>query len=270
MRFLSLQQAACGKPESQFEAATPPDWGAVETGALQLLARSRDLRLVVLWAEARLNLGGLQTLPESLGALASLLETAWAVVNPPLDDGDPYARINVIEGLGFGGTFFQSLRNCVVVENPRIGVIRLKDFEALAGHLPGTELSVSREQIELFFHSPESKADTLRAWVLRGQFSLKKFSPRWPCMLKLIDCRNFLNSVCCWATCCPVCPHIKWNKFPRQNHTVLCAIQSTIQASWGIQLRSCAFIPVRRLWLPLIRCAPTSSRLSPPTRRSFS
>jgi len=172
--FLELQQAACGKPESQFEAATPPDWGAVETGALQLLARSRDLRLVVLWAEARLNLGGLQTLPESLGALASLLETAWVVVNPPLDDGDPYARINVIEGLGFGGTFFQSLRNCVVVENPRIGVIRLKDFEALAGHLPGTELSVSREQIELFFRSPESNADTLRAWVLRGQFSLKK------------------------------------------------------------------------------------------------
>lgn len=172
--FLELQQAARGKPETQFEAATPPDWSAVETGALQLLERSRDLRLVVLWAESRLNLGGLQTLPESLGALASLLETAWSVVNPPLDDGDPYARINVIEGLGFGGSFFQSLRNCVVVGNPRIGDIRLKDFEALTGNSPGTEVPVSREQIELFFRSPEGKAEALRAMLLGSQLNLNR------------------------------------------------------------------------------------------------
>jgi len=59
-----------------------------------------------------LESGWFANLPESLGALASLLETAWSVVNPPLDDGDPYARINVIEGLGFGGSFFNP---CAIV-----------------------------------------------------------------------------------------------------------------------------------------------------------
>ncbi len=172
--FLELHQAARGKPETQFEPATPPDWNAVETGALQLLERSRDLRLVVLWAESRLNLGGLQTLPEGLCAIAQLLETAWPLVNPPLDDGDPYARINVIESLGFGGSFFQSLRNCVVMRNPRIGEIRLKDFEALTGNAPGTELSVSREQIELYFRSPEGKADALRNLLEACQCALKR------------------------------------------------------------------------------------------------
>ena len=172
--FLELQQAACGKPETQFEPATPPDWNFVETGALQLLERSRDLRLVVLWAESRLNLGGLQTLPEGLGALACLLESAWPVVNPPLDDGDPYARINVIESLGFGGSFFQSLRNSVVVRNPRIGDIRLKDFEAITGNSPGMEAPVTREQIELFFQSTESDAITLRLVLLNSQAALKR------------------------------------------------------------------------------------------------
>jgi type VI secretion system protein ImpA len=172
--FLELQQVARGKPETQFEPATPPDWSAVESGAQQLLERSRDLRLVVLWAESRLNLHGLQTLPVGLNALAHLLDSAWLAVNPPLEEGDPYARINVIESLGFGGSFFQSLRNSVVVRNPRIGDVRLKDFEALTGNSPGTEVPVSREQIEQFFRSPESNSEALRAVLLGSQAALKK------------------------------------------------------------------------------------------------
>lgn len=172
--FLELQQAACGKPETQFEPATPPDWNLVETSALRLLERSRDLRLVLLWAESRLNLEGLQTLPEGLGAMASLLESAWPVVNPPLDEGDPYARINVIEGLGYGGSFFRSLRHCLVVRNPRIGDVRLKDFEPLTGNSPGMETAVTREQIELLFQSADSDAITLRAVLLNSQTALKR------------------------------------------------------------------------------------------------
>lgn len=153
--YLELQQAAIGKPESQFEAATPPDWNAVELGALALLERSRDLRLVALWAESQLNLKGLSHLPQGLNAFAALLENAWPQVNPPLDEGDPYARLNVVESLGFGGSFFQSLRNCIVVRNPRIGELRLKDFEVLTGNSPGAELPVVRDQVEQFFRSPE-------------------------------------------------------------------------------------------------------------------
>lgn len=163
--FLELQQAAVGKPETQFEPATPPDWNTVETGALALLEKSRDLRLVLLWIESQLNLLGLSRLPHSFEAFALLLETAWPTVNPPLDEGDPYARLNVVESLGFGGSFFQSLRNCVVVRNPRIGELRLKDFEALTGNSSGTELPVVRDQVEQFFRSPEGMASQLRNTV---------------------------------------------------------------------------------------------------------
>ncbi|WP_334119074.1 type VI secretion system protein TssA [Limnobacter sp.] len=172
--FLELQQAARGRPETQFEPATPPDWNAVETGSLALLQKSRDLRLVVLWAESQLNLKGLSRLPEGLNAFAALLETAWPSVNPRLDDGDPYARLNVVESLGFGGSFFQSLRNCVVVRNPRIGEIRLKDFEVLTGNSPGTELPVVREQVEQFFRSPEGMAIELRSVVQESLSALTR------------------------------------------------------------------------------------------------
>lgn len=172
--FLDLQQVATGKPETQFEPATPPDWNAVETGALTLLEKSRDLRLVQLWIESRLNLQGLSTLPQGLEAFALLLETAWLTVNPPLDEGDPYARLNVVENFGSGGSFFQSLRHCVVVRNPRIGELRLKDFEVLTGNSPGAELPVVRDQVEQFFRSPEGMAPQLRAIVQDSLTGLKR------------------------------------------------------------------------------------------------
>lgn len=172
--FLELQQAALGKPETQFEPATPPDWNAVETATLSLLEQSRDLGLVVLWAQSQLHLKGFSSLPLGLHCMGNLLEQAWPSLNPPLDDGDPYARLNALEALGYGGSFFQSLRNCVVVKNPRIGELRLKDFEVLTGNAPGVELHVVRDQVEQFLRSPEGQPDTLRVLVTQGLAGLKR------------------------------------------------------------------------------------------------
>ena len=172
--FLELQQAAIGKPETQFEPATPPDWNTVETSSLTLLEKSRDLRLVVLWAESQLNLKGLAGLPQGLNAFAALLETAWSSVNPQLDEGDPYTRLNVVESLGFGGSFFQSLRNCVVVRNPRIGELLLKDFETLGANSPGADLPVGRQQVEQFCRSPEGMALELHSVVQESLSGLNR------------------------------------------------------------------------------------------------
>lgn len=172
--YLELQQAALGKPETQFEPATPPNWNAVETATLSLLQQSRDLRLVLLWAQSQLHLEGFSSLPQGLHAMGNLLEQAWSTLNPPLDNEDPYARLNAVEALGYGGSFFQSLRNCVVVRNPRIGELRLKDFEVLTGNAPGVELHVVRDQVEQFLRSPEGQPDTLRALVSQGLAWLKR------------------------------------------------------------------------------------------------
>lgn len=160
--YLEVFQAAQGRPETQFDAGTPPDWSAVETRAAALLERSRDLRLVVLWTQARLNLHGFSALTTGLAALGSLLRSAWPSVNPPLDENDPYARLNVIESLGQGGTFLPSLRQCVVLKNPRLGELRLKDFEALAGHGDASAAPVAKEQLEQFFIAERASADALR------------------------------------------------------------------------------------------------------------
>ncbi len=172
--YLEVFQAAQGRPETQFDAGTPPDWSAVETGASTLLERSRDLRLVVLWTQARLNLHGFSALASGFAALAALLRSAWPSVNPPLDDGDPYARLNVIESLGQGGTFFLSLRQCVVLRNPRLGELRLKDFEALAGHGDASALPVAREQLEQFFIAEQASADTLRNALNHARLALNE------------------------------------------------------------------------------------------------
>ena len=58
--FLAISQAAAGKPESQFGAAEPPDWRAVSAMAEALLARSRDLRVAILWLRAGLHLQGFE------------------------------------------------------------------------------------------------------------------------------------------------------------------------------------------------------------------
>ncbi len=160
--YLEVFQAAQGRPETQFDAGTPPDWGAVETGASALLERSRDLRLVVLWTQARLNLYGFSALAAGFAALGALLRSAWPNVNPPLDDGDPYPRLNVIESMGQGGTFLPSLRQCVVLKSPRLGELRLKDFEALAGHGDASASPVAREQLDQFFAAERTSADALR------------------------------------------------------------------------------------------------------------
>ncbi|HEX4842609.1 MAG TPA: type VI secretion system ImpA family N-terminal domain-containing protein [Limnobacter sp.] len=172
--FLELQKAAAGKPESQFEPATPPDWNAVESGAEALLAKSLDLRLLLLWAESQINLRGFQSLPKGLLGLVSLIQNAWPVLNPPLDEGDPYARLNVIESLGHGGSFFQSLRNALLFKDARVGELRAKDFEILFGNVAGAVPSVSREQVEQYLKASTEQAARLREVVEQSQFLLNR------------------------------------------------------------------------------------------------
>ena len=62
-RFLELTKAAEGKPESQFDAGTPPDWRDVRDRATELFERTRDLRVAVLWLRAAVNLDGFGALP---------------------------------------------------------------------------------------------------------------------------------------------------------------------------------------------------------------
>src|SRR5687767_11762743 len=79
--FLALEQCAQGKPEVQYgdviTPATPPEWKQVKAQALDLLARSRDLRAAVPLARALLALHGVPGLADGLRLIERLLAERW-------------------------------------------------------------------------------------------------------------------------------------------------------------------------------------------------
>lgn len=178
--WLALVQASQGKPETQFEPATAPDWVTVLNQAEQLLTQSRDLRLVALWADAQLRLQGLQTLSASMHIISDMMESGWDFIYPSLDpeDADPYARINVIEGLGRGGSFYQSVRESTAFELPSLGPVNIRSLEALldAASYPDTQIAYSREQIQQYLGERPEELESLHALVSRAQESLSRCS----------------------------------------------------------------------------------------------
>lgn len=141
--FLELERAAQGKPEQQFGStvipAEEPDWRNVQTLALGLLARTKDIRVVAHLARAMLHQSGLVGFGEGLGLLRRLLETQWATVHPqldPEDDDDPTMRINALVAIQDSATVLRPLRETPLARAPGIGGVSLRDILIARGEMP--------------------------------------------------------------------------------------------------------------------------------------
>lgn len=148
--FGALERASQGKPEVQYgntiEAAVPPEWKEVEALALSLLARTRDLRIMVHLAIARLHLAGLPPFVEVLTGIRTLLETQWQAVHPrldPDDDLDPMVRSNTLAKLRDPGLVLRTLRDMPLAGNPRTGQVTYRDIAIFNGTL---ELEKGKEK----------------------------------------------------------------------------------------------------------------------------
>lgn len=104
--FLHLERAAQGQPERSMGdsilPAEPPDWRSIRQQSLDLLARSKDLRITHFLLQSTLALDGLPGLADSLQLIEQLLATYWPELHPRLDaddDNDPTVRINALAGL---------------------------------------------------------------------------------------------------------------------------------------------------------------------------
>lgn len=158
--FLSLEEAASGKPEVQYGStitpATPPDWQQVHRLALELMARSRDLRLAVPLTRALLGLHGARGLADGLALLAELLARHWDGVHPQLDaddDNDPTARVNVLAALCQPAGLLRDLRDTPLARVRALGSVSLRDVELAAGDAeapPGHE-KISATVIDAVF-----------------------------------------------------------------------------------------------------------------------
>lgn len=112
--LLELETLMKGKPETQFSKAEDPNWKVLRERCVELLGRSKDLRVMTALCLAQTKMEGLAGLKESLSALKTALERYWEPIHPKLDpeDGnDPLQRMNIIAGLATSrGTFGDPMR----------------------------------------------------------------------------------------------------------------------------------------------------------------
>lgn len=164
--FLELNKAAEGKPETQFSSAEPPDWGAVKDKAEDLFNRTRDIRVAILWARALLHREGLASLPHTLRLVRELLERFWDDVHPKPDpdDGDPYARLNVLSQLEDSAAMLGDVRQALVFRNRAVGQLSVRDIEVALEKIPAREdeSPMSADSIEQMLTAAIADDDTLK------------------------------------------------------------------------------------------------------------
>ena len=153
--FLELTQAVAGKPGSQFAEPQPPDWLAVRGLSETLLDRTRDLRIAVMWGRAMLHVEGAISLPETLRLVHGLLDRHWDTLHPVPDDGDAYARVNVLTDMCSTAGLLGDLRAALVIGNRAIGELSGRDIAIALGQFEAREdeSPPGKDQIEEMLRS---------------------------------------------------------------------------------------------------------------------
>ncbi len=141
--FLELEQSALGKPEVQYGdtivPAVPPEWKQVKKQALELLGRTRDLRVAMPLVRALLALHAMPGFADGTRLLERLVTERWDRVHPELDpddDNDPTLRINCLAQLTDPATTLLELRETAFVMLPGLGPLTLRVLEQAHGEAP--------------------------------------------------------------------------------------------------------------------------------------
>jgi type VI secretion system protein ImpA len=137
--FAELERMAQGKPEQQIGStivpAEDPDWKSVQKLSLELLHRSKDLRVAVHLTKALLRTGGWGGFSQGLAVLRDFVDNQWTGVYPrldPDDDNDPTMRVNVLGSIADAATV-TGVRATALVSSRTLGRFSLKDLEIASG-----------------------------------------------------------------------------------------------------------------------------------------
>lgn len=116
--------------------AEDPDYRAVAEAAEGLLARTRDLRVAEMLANAALRTRGLTAFAEVLRYMQGALEDHWDSVHPQLDeedDNDPTARVNAVLRLTDRDIMLAALRTTRITTSRTLGQYSLRDLQLATG-----------------------------------------------------------------------------------------------------------------------------------------
>jgi type VI secretion system protein ImpA len=141
--FLELEQSALGKPEVQYGdtivPAAPPEWKQVKKQALDLLGRTRDLRVAMPLVRALLALHAMPGFADGVRLLDRLVSERWDSVHPQLDpddDNDPTLRINSLAMLADTATVIREVKETAFIQLPGLGPLSVRLLEQAAGEVP--------------------------------------------------------------------------------------------------------------------------------------
>ena len=183
--FLELETLSRGKPEQQFGdtliSAEPPDWPKVRERAAELLGRSKDLRVALLWLRASTCTDGVAGFEAGLRLLIGLTCDFWDGLYPALDaedDNDPTFRLNALAALSDPDMVLRDLRAAWVGRSRAVGQVTVRDIEIAAGKLPPREgeTATSDAQIAGILTAAMQEVPDALASALALPDRLKEFS----------------------------------------------------------------------------------------------
>ena len=161
--FMELERLARGTTETQvgdhIQEGEEPDWKKVYHLSLELLERSRDLRLILYLTTAMLCLEGLPGFRNGLALLRGVVERYWEHLFPqldPEDDNDPLERMNIIGSLSPPATMMADQDPMKFI--PRLMNVALcKPDDARLPHPSLRHLLVASGELSI----PEKEASTM-------------------------------------------------------------------------------------------------------------
>jgi type VI secretion system protein ImpA len=140
--FQQLEAMLRTKSEQEFGdtviPGTGPDWKGVGEQAVDLLKRTRDLRVLSYAAISQLHTDGLGAFSDALEALNACLEAFWENIYPLLDvedNNDATMRFNTLQILNDYKMVCEGLEHTPLVVLKGIGSFSLHDIELAEGKI---------------------------------------------------------------------------------------------------------------------------------------
>jgi type VI secretion system protein ImpA len=163
-RYIELEKAARGTEQEKDAAGKvirekqAPNWSEVERLAVELAKDSKDLRVAVYLARARMAQAGLAGFSEALELLKGYIQLYWPDVHPQLDPAeghDPSIRVNALASLCDNATMLRAVRAVPLTASRQFGRICYRDYAMATGLLPAStadgERIPDRSQVEAAF-----------------------------------------------------------------------------------------------------------------------
>jgi type VI secretion system protein ImpA len=168
--FMEMEREAAGRPEQSMGDETipaqEPNWAEVKKKALELAARTKDLRIGVNLVKAVARSDGLPSLRDALKLLHGYVARYWDSVHPQLDpdDGnDPTMRVNVLVALQDPRAVLAAVRETPLVRSQLAGTFNFKHVLTARGELPAPAEGEPPSEAMIHGVFAECDLDELRA-----------------------------------------------------------------------------------------------------------